>query len=93
MLAHKFMPMPPAAQHRGTHGFRHAFAVPRDRFGRLLGTLQENQIAFEGPIDHPEAGPFGQSIYCKDPSGNFLEFLWRRDEAVEYDQVEGIGEG
>jgi catechol-2,3-dioxygenase len=93
MLAHDFMPMPPAEQLRGAHGFRHAFAVPRDRFNDLMTTLDKSRIAFEGPVDHPEAGPFGQSIYCKDPSGNFLEFLWRRDEAVAYDPVEGIGEG
>jgi len=35
-------------------------------------------------VDHPEKGPFGQSIYFKDPSGNFLEILWRRDEDQNY---------
>ena len=93
MLTRDFMPMPPEEQLKGAHGFRHAFAVRRDRFDELMQTLKERGIAFEGPVDHPQAGPFGQSIYCKDPSGNFLEFLWRRDEDTEYDPVEGIGEG
>lgn len=93
MLARDFMPMPPKDQLRGTHGFRHAFGVPRDRFKTLLGTLEKNGIRFQGPIKHNEKGPFGESIYVQDPSGNFLEFVWRRDESVQYDKVEGIGEG
>ena len=32
-------------------------------------------------VDHDWA----KSIYFKDPSGNFLEILWRRDENVAYD--------
>jgi catechol-2,3-dioxygenase len=76
------MPMPPAEQQRGAHGFRHGFVVTRDRFDGVLESLRRNDIPFEGPVDHPEAGPFGQSIYFKDPSGNFLETVWRRDEAT-----------
>jgi len=93
MLARDFMPMPPEHQNRGAHGFRHAFYVPRERFDDLLAVLTERNIAFEGPVEHPVAGPFGASIYVKDPSGNFLEFLWRRDENVAYDAVQGVGEG
>jgi catechol-2,3-dioxygenase len=93
MLARDFMPMPPAEKLRGAHGFRHGFAVPRDRFGDLLATLTDRNVVFEGPVEHPEKGPFGESVYVQDPSGNFLEFLWRRDEAVEYEPVQGVGEG
>lgn len=93
MLARDFMPMPPEDQLRGTHGFRHAFGVQRDRFEWLMETLKANNIRFQGPIKHSEKGPFGESLYVKDPSGNFLEFVWRRDESVQYDKVEGIGEG
>jgi extradiol dioxygenase family protein len=93
MLARDFMPMPPVDQLRGAHGFRHGFFVPRGRFDELLAALDTHDIAYEGPVTHPEEGPFGQSIYLQDPSGNFLEFLWRRDEGAPYDRVEGIGEG
>jgi catechol-2,3-dioxygenase len=93
MLARDFMPMPPAEKLRGAHGFRHAFAVPRDRFSDLLSTLNDHGVTFEGPVEHPERGPFGESVYVQDPSGNFLEFLWRRDEDIHYDAVQGVGEG
>jgi len=84
VVAHDYMPMPPKDQHRGAHGFRHAFRVSRARFDKTLDALRERSIPFEGPVDHPEKGPFGQSIYFKDPSGNFLEILWRRDEGQKY---------
>jgi catechol-2,3-dioxygenase len=90
MLARDFMPMPDVDQLRGALGFRHAFAVSRDRFAALLSTLEQHGVAFEGPVDHPEDGPFGQSVYFKDPSGNFLEALWRRDENVQYDSTAGM---
>jgi catechol-2,3-dioxygenase len=93
MLARDFMPMPPVDNPRGAHGFRHAFAVSRDSFADLMVTLKDRDLQFEGPVEHPEQGPFGESIYMQDPSGNFLEILWRRDEDVTYDAVQGIGEG
>ncbi len=84
VVAHDYMPMPPKDQHRGAHGFRHAFRVSRARFDKTLEALKERSVPFEGPVVHPEKGPFGQSIYFKDPSGNFLEILWRRDEGQKY---------
>jgi len=75
-----YMPMPPDEQLRGAHGFRHGFCVPRAKFEGVQQRLREAGVPFEGPVDHPEAGPFGQSIYFKDPSGNFLEILWLRTE-------------
>lgn len=84
-LAGDFMPMPPNGQLRGAHGFRHAFAVSRARFDEIVGKLRAGGVAFDGPVAHPAKGPFGESIYFKDPSGNFLEILWRRDEHVAYD--------
>jgi catechol-2,3-dioxygenase len=74
------MPMPDENTLRGAHGFRHAFSVSRKRFDDVRASLQEHGVRYEGPVDHPAHGPFGQSIYFKDPSGNFLEILWRRDE-------------
>jgi extradiol dioxygenase family protein len=93
MLARDFMPMPPEDQLQGTHGFRHAFGVPRDRFKTLLSILDQRGVRYQGPVVHRADGPFGESIYVKDPSGNFLEFVWRRDETVAYNPVGGIGEG
>lgn len=90
MVAPEFMPMPADDQLRGAMGVRHAFAVRRDRFDETLKSLKRHGIPFEGPVDHPERGPFGQSVYFKDPSGNFLEILWRRDEDVEYARAPDI---
>ena len=93
MVTRDFMPMPAPEQQRGAHGFRHAFRVRRARFDQITKELRRREIPFEGPLEHPERGPFGQSIYFKDPSGNFLEILWRRDEHVDYQKpyVTGVG--
>jgi catechol-2,3-dioxygenase len=58
-----------------------------------VNELKHREICFEGPVEHPEKSPFGQSIYFKDPSGNFLEILWRRDEDVNYVKpyITGVG--
>ncbi len=76
------MPMPAPDTLRGAHGFRHGFCVSKRRFADVQASLRAHGVGFEGPVDHPERGPFGQSLYFKDPSGNFLEILWRRDEDV-----------
>ncbi|MGH7830445.1 MAG: VOC family protein [Candidatus Binatia bacterium] len=93
MVTRDFMPMPPKEQHRGAHGFRHAFRVSRSRFEQTVDELKRRGVPFEGPVEHPENGPFGQSVYFKDPSGNFLEILWRRDEDVNHPKpyMTGIG--
>jgi catechol-2,3-dioxygenase len=87
MLPKDTMPMPPPEQQRGTSGFRHGFAVSHDEFDAIVERLRERGVACEGPVTHPEQGPLGQSIYLKDPGGNFLEVCWRRDEAREYHPV------
>jgi catechol-2,3-dioxygenase len=93
MVTRDFMPTPPAEQHRGAHGFRHAFRVTRARFDEITDELKRRRSPFEGPVEHPEKSPFGESIYFKDPSGNFLEIVWRRDEDVSYQKpyVTGVG--
>jgi catechol-2,3-dioxygenase len=83
-LAPDFMPMPAGDQLKGAMGIRHAFTVRKAEFEKVLAGLSRNGVPFEGPVDQPEAGPFGQSVYFKDPSGNFLEIVWRRDEDVAY---------
>ena len=93
-LSEKALARPPESQHRGLEGFRPAFCVPRQKFDETVAALRGNGIGFEGPVEHPAQGPFGQSIYFKDPSGNFLEFLWRRDEgtpAFEKPHFLGLG--
>jgi extradiol dioxygenase family protein len=79
-VAPGFMPMPDDGKLRGAHGFRHGFVVTHAKFGDVMERLKSYGVAFEGPNEHPANGPFGESIYFKDPSGNFLEVLWRRDE-------------
>ncbi len=79
-VAPDFMPMPPEDQLRGAQGFRHGFVVGRRRFDEVKDALKRASVPFAGPIDHPDKGPLGQSIYFKDSSGNFLEIVWRRDE-------------
>ncbi|MGH7845979.1 MAG: VOC family protein [Candidatus Binatia bacterium] len=93
MVPRDFMPLPPEDQHHGAHGFRHAFRVSRGRFNEIISELKRREIRFEGPANHPEKSPFGESIYFKDPSGNFLEILWRRDEDVNYRKpyITGVG--
>lgn len=71
----------------GADSFRHAFSVPRARFAEIQGYLEENGVAFEGPVAHPEHGPLGESIYFRDAGGNFFEVCWRRDEDRRYNPV------
>ncbi|HLH25760.1 MAG TPA: VOC family protein [Chloroflexota bacterium] len=79
VLPHGPMPMPPADQPRGTNGFRHAFRVDRAAFPLVVERLRARGVPFEGPVTHPEQGPFGESVYFQDPGGNFIEVCWRRD--------------
>jgi catechol-2,3-dioxygenase len=74
------MPMPPDEQLKGTNGFRHGFRLSRDAFSQMMDRLNHYEVPFEGPIAHPEHSPLGESVYFKDPGGNFLEVCWRRDE-------------
>jgi catechol-2,3-dioxygenase len=77
------MPMPPQEQLHGTNGFRHGFRLGRDAFGVMIDRLKVNEVAFEGPVTHPEGSPLGQSVYFKDPGGNFFEVCWRRDAVAD----------
>jgi hypothetical protein len=71
----------------GEDCYRHAWAVSHSRFQEALKYLEEQGVEFEGPVDHPENGPLGQSIYFRDVGGNFFEICWRRDEEEEYNPV------
>lgn len=79
-VARQPMDMPAPDHFRGAHGFRHGFQVSREKFDAVAAALKSHGVPFRGPVEHPAQGPFGASLYFKDPSGNFLEFTWRRDE-------------
>lgn len=93
MLSEDWMSIPPAEQIRGENRIRHAFCMQRDHFCALIEKLKEHNVPFEGPVTHPENGPFGESLYFRDPTGNFLEAVWRRDENVTYNEVQALGHG
>lgn len=93
MLSEDWMNLPPPDQLRGENRIRHAFCVPRARFAPIVESLRRHGVAFEGPVTHPAAGPFGESVYFRDPTGNFLEVVWRRDESVSYNEVQPLGHG
>ena len=71
----------------GASSYRHAFAVPKERFDEALAWLKANDVPFEGPVSHPEKGPLGDSVYFRDPGGNFFELCWRRDEGRRQSSV------
>jgi catechol-2,3-dioxygenase len=71
-LATKHQQEPPEEQIIGTP--RTGFFVARGELDRIAASLAKRQRLFEGPVDHPAAASFAASLYCKDLSGNFLEF-------------------
>lgn len=93
MLTEDWMDVAPPDVLRGENRVRHAFCLPRTRFPGIIDQLRANNVAFEGPVSHPEHGPFGESVYFRDPTGNFLEVLWRRDEDADYNEVQPLGHG
>lgn len=93
MLSEDWMEQPPEHVIRGANRVRHGFCVTRRRFPEILKSLSAHGVTFEGPVTHPENGPFGESIYFRDPTGNFLEVCWRRDEATVYNKVQPLGHG
>ncbi len=93
MLSEDWMNVPPMDQLRGENRVRHAFCVPRPRFAEIVQSLRAHDVPFEGPVTHPDIGPFGESVYFRDPTGNFLEVVWRRDETAAYNEVQPLGHG
>jgi len=71
-LATKHQQEPPEEQLIGTP--RTAFLVASGDLERIATLLQKRRRPFSGPVDHPKSVPFAASLYCKDQSGNFLEF-------------------
>lgn len=73
------MPLPPEDDLRGTNNFRHGFHVRQATLPKIMDRLKARGVPFEGPVQHPEGSPLGESVYFKDPGGNYLEVCWRRD--------------
>lgn len=71
-LATKHQQEPPEEQVVGAP--RTGFVTTRGDLDRIAAILQKRQLPFQGPVVHPAATLFAASLYCKDPSGNFLEF-------------------
>ena len=57
---------------------RTAFLTTRPDLDRIASILQKRRRLFQGPVEHPASVPYAASLYCKDLSGNFLEFCTRR---------------
>ncbi|MPZ15000.1 MAG: hypothetical protein GEU73_11355 [Chloroflexi bacterium] len=91
MVPKEEIPMPPVDQVAGGNPFRHAFRVSPERFQQIVPRLRELEIPFEGPVQHPERGPLGESVYLKDPAGNFIEICWRRNHGREHHAVQLSG--
>jgi len=71
-LATKHQQEPPEEQIVGTP--RTAFITSRAGLDRLAEVLQSRHRPCTGPIEHPSSSSLAASLYCKDTSGNFLEF-------------------
>jgi catechol-2,3-dioxygenase len=71
-LATRHQQEPPEEQIVGAP--RTAFITSRGDLDRIAGILQSRRRTFQGPVEHPSSAPFAASLYCKDLSGNFLEF-------------------
>lgn len=72
------LPVPP----HGTSGPGHVcFAAERAEIENWRTHLQKHGVAIEADFEWPNGA---RSIYCRDPSGNSLEFaepkLWNQDE-------------
>jgi catechol-2,3-dioxygenase len=76
-LAIKHQQEPPEKQIVGGAP-RTAFLTARAELDRIAAILQKRHRLFEGPVEHPASVPYAASLYCKDLSGNFLEFCARR---------------
>src|SRR5205823_4509030 len=61
----------------GTRGLpRFALEVASEDFPKVVSELEQNGIAFEGPIDEPDPDVI-RCVYLRDCSGNYLEIVDR----------------
>lgn len=76
-LATKHLQEPPEEQIIGGAP-RTTFLVERAELDRIARILEQRKRPSSGPVAHPASAPYAASLYCKDPSGNFLEFCAMR---------------
>jgi catechol-2,3-dioxygenase len=69
---------PPPEQLRGLP--RIAISATGEEIARATGVLDRHEVPFEGPVHHAAPCPAAQSLYFKDPAGNFLELCQLRAE-------------
>lgn len=72
-LSTKHLQEPPEEQIIGGAP-RTAFLVERAELDRIARILDERKRPCTGPVTHPASALYAASLFCKDPSGNFLEF-------------------
>jgi extradiol dioxygenase family protein len=70
---------PPPDQLRGLP--RVAICVTEEQLDTAIERFRVDRIPFDGPVVHPAGCPAAQSIYLKDPCGNFLELCQPRSAA------------
>ena len=77
-LADHHIQEPPPEQLRGAP--RLALTATREQIARAAEVLARNEVPFEGPVEHAPPCPAAQSLYFKDPAGNFLELCCLRED-------------
>ncbi len=70
-VADRHVQEPPPEQLRGLP--RLAIAATGEEIDRATRVLDEHEVPYEGPVQHALPCPAVQSLYFKDPAGNFLE--------------------
>jgi len=78
-LADRHLQEAPPEQLRGAP--RLALSASAEQIARAAQVLTRHEVAFEGPVQHEAASPGVQSLYFRDPSGNFLELCELRAES------------
>ncbi len=71
-LATRHCQEPSPDQARGTP--RTAFVLDRAGLEAMAADLGATGVALEGPVAHDRGTPIAESLYFRDPCGNFLEF-------------------
>jgi len=77
-LADHHIQEPPPEQLRGAP--RLALSATAAQIARAIEVRSQHDVPFEGPVPHPEPCPTAESLYFRDPAGNFLELCRPRDE-------------
>ncbi len=77
-LADHHIQEPPPEQLRGAP--RLALTATAEQMERAVTVLQSHGVPFEGPVRHAPPCPAVESVYFRDPAGNFLELCRLSDD-------------